>query len=127
MREIAFDVGFVARRRPLRRSMNVSCQLVRERDFRLIGRWIVDASAEGLLVATELPVLTGEPVLVTFKAPFSGAWIDAEATVARVVHGRRPGDRGRRLGLHLDHMEARARALFEGQLGWFRELGERAR
>jgi hypothetical protein len=107
--------------------MTVSCQLVRERDFRLIGRWIVDASPDGLLVATDLLVLTGEPVLVSFKAPFSEAWIDAEATVARVVHGRRPGDRGRRLGIQLDYMEPRARAHFEGQLGWFRESPARAR
>ena len=52
-----------------------------------------------MLVPTDLPVLTGEPLLVSFRPPLSGRWLDAEAVVARVVHGRRPGDHGRRLGL----------------------------
>ena len=43
----------------------------------------------GLLAATDERVLTGEPVIVTFRLPESDRWFDAMGTVARVVHGRR--------------------------------------
>src|SRR5262245_59504844 len=98
------------------------CQVVRERDFHLVGRHIVDLSEAGMLVAYAERVLTGESVLVSFQAPFSTVWIDAEATVARVLHGRRRTDRGRCLGLSFDVIDARARAHLSAQLGWFRDV-----
>jgi hypothetical protein len=72
---------------------------VRERDFKLVGELALDLSPEGMLVATRERVLTGEDVLVSFRAPRSRVWIDVEAEVCRVVHGRRPTDSGRCLGL----------------------------
>jgi c-di-GMP-binding flagellar brake protein YcgR len=100
-------------RRAFRREVLLSCQVVRERDFRLVSELALDLSTEGMLVATELPVLTGEPLLVSFRAPRSGSWIDAQATVTRVVHGRRPGDRGRCLGLAFEGFdEGSQRTLF---------------
>ena len=86
-------------RRVLRRALRVDCQVVRERDFKLIGSRAIDLSPEGMLVMGQETVLTGEPVIVAFRMPRSSLWFDAEATVARVVHGRRPGDLGRCLGL----------------------------
>ena len=96
------------------------CQVVRERDFRLVARWVIDLSEEGMRARSDVPVLTGEPVIITFLAPIARAWIDAEAYVSRVVHGRRPGDRGRELGIHFEHLDPSARALLRGELGWFR-------
>jgi hypothetical protein len=107
-------------RRALRRSVEVPCQVVRERDFRLVARHMLDLSEEGMLVTSFARVLTGEPLVVSFMAPFSRAWIDLEATVARVLHGRRPTDRARALGLHFEPVGARARALLCGELAWFR-------
>jgi hypothetical protein len=75
------------------------CQVVRERDFRLVADLALDLSTEGMLVSTDTRVLTGEELLVSFRVPRTGAWIDAPASVARVVHGRRPSDAGRCLGL----------------------------
>jgi len=100
-------------RRAFRHAVELTCAVVRERDFRLVARGCVDLSTEGMLVRADLPVLTGEPLLVSFLAPRSSRWIDAEAVVARVVHGRRPGDRGRRLGLAFQGLDREARhALF---------------
>ena len=65
---------------------------------------------KGMLVATELPILTGEALLVSFRAPRSNQWFDQPATVARVVHGRRPEDSGRCLGLHFSEIGAVDRA-----------------
>jgi len=103
-----------------RRSVRVPCQVVRERDFRLVGRHVVDLSEDGMLVLTDAPVLTGTSLFCTLKVPFgSPIWLDAEAVVARVIHGRRPGDRGRALGLAFTWVEPAARDALHRQLAWF--------
>jgi len=82
----------------------LGCQVVQERGFKLISSLAFDLSTEGMLVLTGERVLTGEPVLVSFRSPSSARWFDFEGRVARVVHGRRPGDQGRCLGLSFDVM-----------------------
>jgi hypothetical protein len=72
-----------------------SCEVVRERDFRRVGTRVLDLSSKGMLVESELPVLTGEQVIVSFKGP-SGRFYDL------VLHGRRRGDRHRAAGLVFD-------------------------
>ncbi len=105
-------------RRTFRREVLLGCQVVRERDFRLVSSLAFDLSTGGMQVLTGTQVLTGEPLLVSFRAPQTGAWFDLPATVARVLHGRRPGDRGRCLGLEFDPMaESDAFSLFEGLRG----------
>ncbi len=64
----------------------------------------LDLSTAGMLVATEQRVLTGEQLVVSFRPPRSRRWLDVSATVTRVVHGRRPSDRGRCLGIAFDGM-----------------------
>ncbi len=102
--------------RALRRAAPRECQVVRERDFKLVGHLALDLSTEGMMVLSDPGVLTGEPVIVTFKAPGTDYWIDAEATVARVVHGRRPNDIGFGLGLSFDWLEQKARAVLRASL-----------
>jgi hypothetical protein len=111
--------------RPVRHAIRLSCQVVRERDFRLVGRQVLDLSAEGMLVLSDRPVLTGEQVLLTLEVPGTSTWLDAEATVARVVHNRRPGDQGRALGLSFTWAAPDAVRLLERQLAWFREASPR--
>jgi hypothetical protein len=77
------------------------CEVVRERDFRRVGTRVLDLSSRGMLLEADLPVLTGEPVLVSFRGP-SGRYYDLEASIARVVHGRRKGDRHRAAALAFD-------------------------
>jgi hypothetical protein len=43
-------------------------------------------------------------VRVTFRAPVTGRWLTVRATVARVLHGRRPNERGRRLGIEFNEL-----------------------
>lgn len=99
-----------------RRAIRLECEVVREEGFKLLGRRAIDLSTDGMCVLTDMNVLTGEDVLVTFRAPFTRTWVDAEATVARVIHGRRPGDRGRCLGLHFERLDEVARALLRTNL-----------
>jgi hypothetical protein len=124
-------IGQRQRRGAIRRSVRVDCEVVRERDFRLIGRRGIDLSDSGMLVLSEtcggsgaprgwgsLRVLTGEEVVVTFKAPTTRLWFDCSATVARVVHGRRPEDWGACLGLSFE-MDALTRAFLRAELRGF--------
>lgn len=92
------------RRRPSRHTLRVPCQVVRESDFRLVADRVENLSTFGMLVTPADPVLTGEKVLVTFQLPGSAKWFDVPATVVRVVHGRRPNEVSRKLGLQFDVM-----------------------
>jgi len=89
---------------------------VRERDFKLIADRTLDISVDGLLLpmAEDDRVLTGETLIISFPIP--GMWIDAEASVTRVIHGRRPGDEGAACGVLFDVMSPSARAALAGYL-----------
>jgi hypothetical protein len=74
-----------------------------------------------MLVPIDLPVLTGEPLLVSFDLAGLGrarreTWLDAEAVVARVEHGRRPGDQGRRVGIAFEGLTPETRQSLFGHL-----------
>jgi len=92
------------------------CQVVRERDFRLVADRIVDLSPTGALVMPADPVLTGERLLISFELPYVPFWIDTEATVARVLHGRRPGEFTRGIALDFDGMSGVQRFMLEQSL-----------
>lgn len=97
-----------AQRTTARRDIELVCQAVRERDFKLVADRILDVSIEGALLSLRVPVITGESLIVSFQIP--GMWIDVEATVARVVHGRRPEDDGPAVGIVFDGVPASAKA-----------------
>lgn len=86
--------------------MRVSCQVVREHDFKLVGDLALDLSTTGMRVRTRERILTGDEVIVSFKLPHSQEWFDAEGIVARVLHGRRPGDTGHSFGIDFVDLSA---------------------
>ena len=102
--------------RPSRHSVRLPAQIVRERDFRLIADRIDNLSVGGLLVSPADAVLTGEKLIVSFQAPRWGVWIDTEATVARVLHGRRWGEHTRSLGLTFEALPPWYRFVLEQNL-----------
>ncbi len=103
-------------RRPARHRIRLACQVVRERDFKLISDEMVELSDSGMLVVPKLRVMTGESLIVSFMAPYTRMFLDAEAVVSRVVHGRRLGDEGPALGLELSGMDPLARTILRAQL-----------
>ncbi len=105
-----------SQRRSIRRAVRIECEVVRERDFKLIATHAVDLSPDGMLVLSDATVLTGEDVIVTFRTPKSVHWFDACGTVARVVHGRRPGDFGPCLGIRFDEAEEVSRIVLGEKL-----------
>jgi PilZ domain len=70
-----------------------------------VGTRVLDLSATGMLLETELPILTGEELIVSFKSPTDDRWFDCEGNVARVVHGRRRRDSHRALGIKFDAID----------------------
>ncbi len=64
-------------------------------------------------------MFTGEPLIVSFRAPLSDDWVDVEATVARVVHGRRDEDFSLAVGIEFGKIDAASYALLKQQLAGF--------
>lgn len=81
-------------RRSVRRFVRLECEVVRERGFKLLGKKALDLSTSGMRFAALDDALSGDPVVLTFRAPGSKIWIDAEGVVSRVAHGRRTMDFG---------------------------------
>ncbi len=92
-------------RASFRRFVRLDCEVVREHDFRLVADLALDLSTKGMLVRACRRVLTGEELVVAFRPPRCNRWVDAEAVVTRVLHGRRPGDAGLCFGLEFVRMD----------------------
>jgi c-di-GMP-binding flagellar brake protein YcgR len=88
-----------------RHAVHVDCQIVREHDFKLVANKSLDVSATGMQVVSELDVAIGESVIVSFRAPRTDRFIDAEAVITRVVRGRRRGDVARSIGLEFSTID----------------------
>jgi len=112
------SVRFVRRneRREVRRAMGLTCQVVRERDFRLVADQALDLSPDGMRVSSESDLEIGESLIVSFKATQLGLWFDSEATVARIVKGRRAGDHGAGIGLSFSTLDRVKRLILRGHL-----------
>ena len=81
-------------RRAIRRAIQIDCEVVRERDFKLVGKKTFDLSTDGMLVPTSLDVDPGDDLIVSFYMAPLGIHFDTEATAARIIRGVRREDRG---------------------------------
>jgi hypothetical protein len=95
------------RRKARRHAVRIPCQVVRERDFRLISDVVLDLSMSGMVVLAAhwvfgQSMLTGDRLIVSFQLPNSSFWVDTEATVTRVGRGRRRGENAPSLALAFD-------------------------
>ena len=90
-----------------RRAVSIPCEVVRQRDFQAVATaGTLDLSEHGMRVKSNAKLLTGEEVFVSILLPGEGI-VAGEATVARMVHGRRPIDRqGRAIGLAFDDLDS---------------------
>ena len=103
------------RRGEMRRLIRLGCR-VRRRDGRLVADRSVDLSPQGMLVLSDEHVAFGAELVVSFQTTELPLWFDTRATLRRVVEGRRPGDRGRALGLHFDSLPPVSRLILRGHL-----------
>src|SRR4029079_14654069 len=103
-------------RREMRRAVRFDCTVVRMRDFRVVAHEAHDLSPNGMLVTTDRDLILGESMIVSFRATKLGLWFDTEATVARVIKGRRPGDQGPAIGLSFSTLDRVKRLILRGHL-----------
>jgi hypothetical protein len=104
------------RRREMRHGVRMGCRVRRIEDWRLLGDRTLDLSPLGMLVLSDEQVDEGTSLVVSFQATELPIWFDTCATVSRIVEGRRPGDRGRALGIHFDTLPAVSRLILRGFL-----------
>jgi hypothetical protein len=88
----------------VRRAVPTACEVVRARDYSAVGTRVVDVSPRGMLLESDATVMTGEELLVLFRVP-TGQWFDLDATVARVLHGRRRRDERRAIGIAFEPLD----------------------
>ncbi len=103
-------------RREVRRALAFSCEVVRERDFRRVAQTALNLSPDGMFVSTDDDLEVGESLIVSFRATQLGLWFDSEARVARIVRGRRGGDRGAGVGLSFSTLDRVKRLILRGHL-----------
>jgi hypothetical protein len=99
----------------MRRDMRLACR-VRRRDGRLVGDRSVDLSPQGILVLSDEYLPCGAELVVSFQTTELPLWFDTRAILRRIVEGRRPGDRGRALGLHFESLPPVSRLILRGHL-----------
>lgn len=103
-------------RKTTRHHVRLDCQVVRETDFRIVGYRTLDLSTEGMLVRTTSDVSVGDSLIVSFQATPLGLWFDMMGEVRRIIHGRRPEDEGRALGIRFTDLDPISRLILRGHL-----------
>lgn len=104
------------RRGEMRRMVRLACRVRRMEDWRLLGDRTVDLSPQGMLVLSDERIEEQTECVVSFQATELPIWFDACARITRVVEGRRPGDKGRALGVHFETLPAVSRLILRGFL-----------
>jgi hypothetical protein len=113
------DMLLFADRRAQRRAVFVDCQVVREHPFELVGECAIDLSTHGMLLLSNARVRLGEELVVSFRVPGEGRYVDTLAIVTRVVRGVRRGDRGPAIGLMFHPLSSDDNALLRWALRRF--------
>ncbi len=103
-------------RREIRKAVGIGCQVVRERDFRLVAKQTLDLSPDGMLVPMEDDLVVGENLIVTFQTTQLGIWFDTEAVVTRILHGRRDYDKRPCFSLRFSTLDRVKRFVLRGHL-----------
>ena len=104
-------------RQTIRRAVEVSCCVVRQSDGKIVGRKGFDLSPYGMRVELkDIDVDPGDLLHVCFQATHLQKWFYTDARAARVLHGRRPREKGRSLGLSFETLDAVSRLILRGAL-----------
>ncbi len=103
-------------RSAMRKAKKIDCQLVRVRDCQVFPERTVDLSEDGMLVRSDADMAVGDRLIVSFQATDLGIWFNTEATVTRLVRGRRAEDRGQAFGLRFHGLDRVRRLLIRGAL-----------
>ncbi len=116
------------RRNAQRKLKSIPCQIVRHADTQVFPECTTDLSEAGMFVRSDAGLVLGDTLTVSFQTGDLGIWVDAQATVVRLVQGRRREDRGVGFGLRFDALDPIKRLVVRGALRKARPpLPQRAR
>lgn len=104
------------RRGEIRRSVYMGCRVRRIMGRGLVGDRSLDLSPEGMFLLSDEDLEPGARLLVSFQATDLPIWFDTQATVERLVAGRRIGDDGRGFGLRFRTLPSVSRIILRGHL-----------
>lgn len=105
------------RRRANRKLKTIPCQLIRHSDRQVFPEHTTDLSEAGMFIESDAGLAVGDTLTVSFQTSDLGLWVDAQATIVRLVRGRRREDRGAvGFGLRFDSLEAVKRLVVRGAL-----------
>lgn len=106
----------IQERREIRRAVPLPCHVVRASDARCVATKAVDISPRGMLVRADTDdVVLDDEYFVCFRTGTFDVWIRTQASLARVVEGRRTTDRvGFALGLDFANMDPVHRLIMRG-------------
>jgi hypothetical protein len=104
------------RRGEIRRSVYLGCRVRRITNRGLVGDRSLDLSPQGMFLLSDENLEPGAQLLVSFQATDLPIWFDTQATVARLIAGRRLGDDGRGFGLRFRSLPAVSRIILRGHL-----------
>ncbi|HQY63417.1 MAG: PilZ domain-containing protein [Myxococcales bacterium] len=105
------------RRRANRKLKSIPCQLIRHSDRQVFPEQTTDLSEAGMFIESDAGLVVGDTLTVSFQTGDLGLWVDAQATIVRLVRGRRREDRGGvGFGLRFDGLEAVKRLVVRGAL-----------
>lgn len=105
------------RRRAVRKSTKIACQIVRQGDNLVFAEQTADLSESGMLVVSDADLALGDTLTVSFQMTAMGIWVDTPATVVRTIAGRRKEDEGKSgFGVRFDGVDPVKRLVLRGSL-----------
>ncbi len=107
-----------SQRKSTRRAVRVDCQVIREKDFKLLGQSALNISADGLLLKSRFRAQKGEALLISFRVPGTNQWIDTEATVARFESSDSPR-KAHTIGVAFESLDSESKRLLRAKISRF--------
>ena len=84
-----FEIPDIKRRTSPRRLARVQCEAVAAEGFTKVGGVLRDFSDEGMLLQAQVPLVRGEELYLSFRAPQSSQWVSLVARVTRTHYSRK--------------------------------------
>lgn len=106
----------IQQRSSIRRGLMLDCEVVSERDFRLLGEITYDVSRDGILLEALDFAEIDEPVIFSLRLPYSEELLEGHGRVARIVRGLRETDEGPAIGIEFTELDAVMSARLEAAL-----------
>lgn len=111
--ELAQRIPEIKRRTSPRRLARVCCEAVAAEGFTHVGGTLRDFSEEGMLLQASTPLVLGEELYLSFRAPRTTQWVSLVAHVSRAYRTR---DQACLAGITISDMDSVERSILMGAI-----------